>query len=232
MGKHSIAKTARGFVDIPGAKAVVAATAAGTLFGVGSSMALAAPEPEAQPVAPEAATVATVDLGQDVDEAAVAAAVEEEQAKDASGWTFSVARAEVKPEAPKPSPAERSGGTFSYKSVPYNGDLGEQIVAIARQGIGVPYVFGGSTPSGWDCSGFVMWILAQTGRSVPHTADGIAYQYSQIPASEARPGDLVWWPDRHIAVYAGGNQLIGAQNYGTGTVQTSLYGNYVFVRVS
>ena len=234
MGKHSFVKSTRtGFVATPAFKGVTAAAVAGTFFGFGSSMAMAAPEAseDAQPGAVQAEAT-TVDLAQDVDIAADA-----QDAAPESGWAFSESTVAVKAPAPAPAPASQAGNaqqesTFSYTPVPYNGSLGAQILGIARQGIGVPYVWAGSTPSGWDCSGFVMWILAQTGRSVGHGADIIASTYSIISPSEAQPGDLVWWPGQHIAVYAGNGQIIGAQNPGQGTVQTSLYGSYQFVRVS
>lgn len=231
MGKHSLATNGHGMAVMPGVKAVATAAAAGTIFGIGSTVAWAAPRDDAaSKVTAANASLATVDLAQSVPAAAGKSA---KDAPNASGWSFAVAKAEVKEPAPAASAAERESGstTFSYEPVAYNGDLAAQIMGIAQQGVGVPYVYGGATPAGWDCSGFVMWVLAQTGRSVPHSAGGIARTYSQIPASEARPGDLVWWPGQHIAFYAGGNSIIGAQNPRVGTEHRSLYGNYVFVRV-
>lgn len=234
MGKHSIVHTAQSLADTPAFKGMAVATVVGTFFGIGSSIAVAAPEDTAaqEDAAKEIKTLeaSTVDLAEGIDAA--------NQDVNNSGWTFNTASVEVKEPAPEPAPrsasahSASSSSTFSYAPVPYNGSLNEQILGIARQGIGVPYVWGGSSPAGWDCSGFVMWILAQTGRSVSHGADSIARAGTQVPASEAQPGDLVWWPGRHIAVYAGGGQIIGAQDYGIGTVQTSLYGSYVFVRMS
>lgn len=243
MGKHSIVKTAQGIAAKPGAKACAVATVAGAFFGIGSSMAVAAPE--AGSVAQQANKVvaAKVDLAKGISKDA-SAAKDGAQKGNQSGWAFTVAKAGVKP-APKvvadsadnseDSSAAATGSSGSHLQQyvpPADPSLGAEIVAVARTGIGVPYVWGGSTPAGWDCSGFVMWVLGHVGISVSHGADSIAQAFTSIPASEAKPGDLVWWPGQHIAIYAGNGQIIGAQTEGVGTVETSLYGSYQFVRVS
>ncbi|MDD7465708.1 MAG: C40 family peptidase [Actinomycetaceae bacterium] len=240
MGKHSIVKTAQGIAAKPGAKACAVATVAGAFFGVGSSMAVAAPEAENAVHHANKVVAAKVDLAKGLSDS--------KNSKDAAqktnqtGWAFTVAEASVKPapvverrdEVSSPAaPADHSGEARLRQYVPpADSSLGSEIVALARTGIGVPYVWAGSTPAGWDCSGFVMWVLGNLGISVPHGADPIARMFTSIPASEAQPGDLVWWPGRHIAIYAGNGQIIGAQDYGIGTIETSLYGSYEFVRVS
>lgn len=232
MGKHSIVTQTQGFIGTPAFRAIATATAAGSFFGIGTTVAVAAPQADNSIVRAPKAVAATVNLAADTDAKAAAEAAAE-SSQTSSGWTFNVATAEVK-EAPAQSESAqaKAESTFTYQPVPDNGTLGERIVGTARQGIGVPYVWGGSTPAGWDCSGFVMWTLGQLGISVSHGADSIAAQFTQIPASEAQPGDLVWWPGQHIAVYAGDGMIIGAQDYGIGTVHTPLYGSYSFVRVS
>ena len=230
MGKHSVVVKTHGFAGTPAFKAVATATVTGTFFGIGSTAAMAAPQSEGVESQPSQKVVAaTVDLAGNAEDAQTLAETTASESQETSGWIFNLATVEVKEAAPR---ATSSGSTFVYQPVPDNGTLGSRIVAVASQGIGVPYAWGGSTPAGWDCSGFVMWTLGQLGISVPHGGDSIASQFTQIPASEAQPGDLVWWPGRHIAVYAGNGMIIGAQDYGIGTVHTPLYGSYSFVRVS
>src|SRR5699024_869896 len=86
---------------------------------------------------------------------------------------------------------------------------GSSILATARSGIGTPYVYGGTSTSGWDCSGFVQWVYAQHGINLPRGAAGQAAAGTVIPRSEAKPGDLVYKPG-HIGIYAGGNQFVDA----------------------
>src|SRR5699024_2030152 len=88
---------------------------------------------------------------------------------------------------------------------------GSSILATARSGIGTPYVFGGTSTSGWDCSGFVQWVYAQHGIDLPRGANAQAAAGTVIPRSEAKPGDLVYKPG-HIGIYAGGNKFVDAGN--------------------
>ena len=116
-------------------------------------------------------------------------------------------------------------------SAPSSAAKGSSVLATARSGIGTPYVFGGTSPSGWDCSGFVQWVYAQHGVSLPRGADAQAASGTTIPRSEARPGDLVWKPG-HIGIYAGGNKFVDAGNSRVDTTERDIYsGSWTFVRV-
>lgn len=88
---------------------------------------------------------------------------------------------------------------------------GSEIVSIASRYIGTPYVVGGASPSGFDCSGLVQYVYAQVGISLPHSSSSIrnASNVSVISRAEAQPGDLIWSPG-HISIYIGGNQQIEA----------------------
>jgi len=89
------------------------------------------------------------------------------------------------------------------------------VVGIAMQYLGIPYVYGGSSPSGFDCSGFVMYVYGQMGVSLPHYT---VAQYSMgVPVSRAdlQPGDLVFFDGlNHVGLYIGGGQFIHAPHTG------------------
>ncbi|MDN5794356.1 MAG: C40 family peptidase [Intrasporangium sp.] len=89
------------------------------------------------------------------------------------------------------------------------------IVGIAQSMFGVPYVYGGSSPSGFDCSGFTSWVYRQAGVSIPRTAS--AQQSAATRVSSPRPGDLVFfgYPAYHVGIYVSPGRLIDAQRPGT-----------------
>ncbi len=108
------------------------------------------------------------------------------------------------------------GGTGSYGGpAPPASSLGGKAVQIAEQYLGVPYVWGGASPSGFDCSGLVMYVYAQLGVSLPHNA---AAQYASLPhvsLSDLQPGDLVFFYGfGHVGIYVGGNTVIHAPHTG------------------
>ena len=91
-----------------------------------------------------------------------------------------------------------------------------QVVGIALQYLGIPYVWGGSSPStGFDCSGFVMYVFAQLGVSLPHHAASIWGYGTPVPREQLAPGDLVFFSGLgHMGIYIGNNQYVHAPHTG------------------
>jgi cell wall-associated NlpC family hydrolase len=123
-----------------------------------------------------------------------------------------------------PAPAPASGGS-SGRAPPsqYGG-----VVGIAMQYLGIPYRWGGASPeTGFDCSGFVMYVYAQVGVSLPHNA-AMQYGYgSPVSRSELAPGDLVFFNGLgHNGIYIGGNQFIHSPHTGDVVKISSLTGWY------
>jgi cell wall-associated NlpC family hydrolase len=93
------------------------------------------------------------------------------------------------------------------------------LAAIAYTGIGHPYVWGGTTPNGWDCSGFTQWVYAQAGISIPRVNAWTAMKPTSTPA----PGDLVVQNGgAHVGIYVGNGMMISALNPSQGTLLHSV----------
>ncbi len=89
------------------------------------------------------------------------------------------------------------------------------VVGIAMQYLGVPYVYGGASPSGFDCSGFTMYVFAKVGVSLPHYTVSIYNMGTPVSRGELQPGDLVFFNGLgHMGIYIGGNQMIHAPHTG------------------
>jgi len=111
--------------------------------------------------------------------------------------------APVLPPAPIPVPAPSPAGGHP------------EAAAIAARYLGVPYRWGGDSPAGFDCSGFVMYVYAQLGISLPHYT---VAQYSlgtPVSRDELQPGDLVFFDGLgHVGIYIGGGQFIHSPHTG------------------
>lgn len=123
-------------------------------------------------------------------------------------------------------------------NTPKSSGKGSTVLATAQQYIGCKYVYGGTTPSGFDCSGFTSYVYKAHGVSLSRTAAG---QYSNgvaVSRSDLQPGDLVMFGKSgisHVAIYAGGGKIVHAANSSRGvttdTINSGYYNkNYVGAR--
>jgi peptidoglycan DL-endopeptidase CwlO len=128
-------------------------------------------------------------------------------------------RAAAKAAAEAQAHAPSSGGVASPPvNIPVgNPGVGHpQAASIALQYLGVPYVWGGASPSGFDCSGLVMYVYAQLGISLPHYT--VAQWNATLPISQSQmlPGDLVFFNGLgHVGIYIGNGQFVNAPHTGS-----------------
>ena len=126
-------------------------------------------------------------------EAAAAAAAAESGGSDVSVASVSA------PESGGSAPPARYGG----------------VVDIALQYLGVPYVWGGASPSGFDCSGLVVYVYGQLGISLPHYTGSLWQLGSAVSRDELQAGDLVFFNGLgHMGIYMGGGQFVHAPHTG------------------
>jgi len=92
-----------------------------------------------------------------------------------------------------------------------------KIINYSMKFIGVPYVFGGTSPNGFDCSGYVQYVFAKNGIILPRTADIQFTQGKLVSKNDLTPGDLVYFTTyapgaSHVGIYIGDNKFINAQS--------------------
>jgi len=100
-----------------------------------------------------------------------------------------------------------------------NLSMGEKVLEYAKTFVGVPYKYGGSSPSGFDCSGFTMYVYKHFGVDLPHSASAQANYGTYVEKSELKPGDLVFFKKpgksiHHVGIYAGNGYYIHAPQTG------------------
>ncbi len=249
--RHRAASRPRTALD-DAARAVARATASSRRYGVaiassGLIMSVAVPASAAVPAdqPADAAQSLAGDGAQAVDvtrltaaaRAALATSPVVEVPTEAAAWTFEApaltvtANPKPEPVVERPVAASRSqtraatGGTVPASAV------GNAVIEVAARYVGVPYVYGGTTPDGFDCSGFTSYVYAQLGITLPRTSSDQRYAGVEVPADQAQPGDLVWSPG-HIGIYAGDGMMIDAPRPGK-TVQfrAMWQSSPVFIRV-
>ena len=189
----------------------------------------AAPQPTTQP-APAATQPAAAPAP------AVTTPAAQQPATNTQGNTTSNSNASTSKSGS--SSSSKSSSSSSASTAPAasasSGSLRSQIVAYARQYVGVPYVWAGTTPAGWDCVGFVHYVFSHFGYSTPRRTGSSVGQYwggyTIVPASQAQPGDIMFWPG-HVGIYTGNGMHIAAWNPSMGTQERAVWGNPVYLRV-
>jgi cell wall-associated NlpC family hydrolase len=116
---------------------------------------------------------------------------------------------------------------------PYSKLDGATILKVAAKYVGTPYVFGGETPRGFDCSGYVAFVFAQFGIALPHSVHGQNRMGILIRPEDALPGDLVVMDDLgHDGIYAGNGNFYHAPRPGDYVKLAPIYTSRVhFVRL-
>lgn len=110
----------------------------------------------------------------------------------------------------------------TYDEPTYDSGTGSAVVAYAKQFLGNPYVYGGSSlTNGTDCSGFTMSVYAHFGYSLPRTSAAQRSAGVGVSLSDVKPGDIICY-NGHVALYIGGGQIIHASTPSTGIIISSM----------
>ncbi|MFA4966267.1 MAG: NlpC/P60 family protein [Thermoleophilia bacterium] len=125
--------------------------------------------------------------------------------------------------------AQQTGGTAPVADPGGSGN--SSVVGIAQRYLGVPYVYGGASPSGFDCSGLTMYCYAQVGVGLSHGATDQQHASTPVPISALQPGDLVFFGNAsysyHVGIYAGGGSMIHAPHTGAVVSYGSIGGAWI-----
>lgn len=131
---------------------------------------------------------------------------------------------------------ESENNSKEQEATNYNASKGEQIVAYAKKYLGCKYVYAGSGPSTFDCSGFTMYVYKHFGYSMGHSAVTQSRLGKYVSRSNLQPGDLVIFNNRanssigHVGIYVGGGNFIHASSGGGRVMISSLSGSYYNTR--
>ena len=127
----------------------------------------------------------------------------------------------VVPSQPTTSPAPTSQPAAPPSSAA-SGGYGPALLEWAKTKTGIPYVWGGTGPDGYDCSGLVYAGMKELGKGVQRSAAAQYNAYANVPFSEKQPGDLVFWSNNgtgsgvyHVAIYSGGDTILMAPKPGS-----------------
>jgi cell wall-associated NlpC family hydrolase len=139
--------------------------------------------------------------------------------------------------APAKAPTRKSSRPPAASPAPGSSVRGSSVLAIAARYVGTPYVYGGTSPHGFDCSGYVGYVYRQLGVSLPRTANQQMGATRRISRSQARAGDLVFFVSAsrayHVGIYAGGGMMYDAPHTGSSVGKRKIWdAAAVFGRVS
>ena len=139
--------------------------------------------------------------------------------------TTTTKRATTPTTKPHSTPTTKPGSTTATTAAPDPGPVdppdaatADAVVSTALKYLGTPYVWAGSSPSGFDCSGFVMYVYKQVGISLPHSSRMQAGHGAAVSRDALQPGDLLFFytPIHHVAIYIGNGKMVHAAGVGKG----------------
>lgn len=236
-----LASAATGTVAIVGRRAGVAAATSGIvvgMLGVAPATAAAPSEVSALPAVDTAGLAAGALT-------ALATAPQVSVAADTE-WSIEIPKVKlVKEEEPEPvvvadrtpPPSRDTERAPAPTPPPASGKLpqavqGNKVLEIAARYVGVPYRSGGTSPNGFDCSGFTQYVFGKLGISLPRTTSGQKNAGTVVARKDAKPGDLIWSPG-HVGIYAGDNMQIDSPRPGKTIQFRSIWqSNPVFIRIT
>lgn len=246
--RHRASRRPRTPLDDAARSVAAGASATGRRYGVAmvsSSflVTLAAPASAAVPLDHPSETLQSIDV------AALTAAARTALATSPTvvvpvdtTWTFDApvltvtANPEPEPVVPAPRTAPPPSAATPPVAAP-GGQVpasanGSAIIEIAARYVGIPYVYGGTTPDGFDCSGFTSYVYAQLGITLSRGSADQRYDGVEVPRDQAQPGDLVWSPG-HVGIFAGGNTMIDSPRPGKSVQFREMWQTSpIFIRVS
>ncbi|VEI13087.1 C40 family peptidase [Trueperella bialowiezensis] len=231
-GRHEMVKPRATFSKQTMTTAATA-SAAGMLVGLSAPIAFASPDnesidsrkaaavalqtPAAESAEPTSLELNTVSGGEwemqrvvVEAEAAPEPVVEEQETQADTGYEQTASN-----DAGTATNAEASYTEEAEPAPVYSGSS-SSVANTAMAYIGSPYRWGGTTPSGWDCIGFVRYVYAQHGVHIGGYTTSVLSVGRQVPYSQAQPGDILYWPG-HVAISVGGGQNVGSWNPNMGT---------------
>ncbi|GAE01000.1 N-acetylmuramoyl-L-alanine amidase [Clostridium botulinum B str. Osaka05] len=180
--------------------------------------------------AEEAQRKATEEAQRKVAEEAQRKAAEEAQRKATEEAQRKAVEEAQRKEAEVEASESQSKGqsNVSEKAPTTHGD----VISYARQYLGTPYVWGGTSPNGFDCSGFVQYVYRNAaGISLPRDTYGQIGAGSRVSQDQLQPGDLVFPDAGHVGIYIGGGQMIHAPKSGDVVKISSVWSFYAGVRI-
>lgn len=228
-GRHAFDREATlSAVNTPAGRGVATAVAVGAIFGV------IVPGAAADEQAPSGAKAAALDASQaeapQATEAVTASADAEwnvEQVEVQSATTGSDVAISATVSVPAARTATANGNAFtaeansgSNAAVAVNAlntsSSSSSVFGTAMSYVGAPYVSRGTSPSGWDCIGFVRYVYAQHGVAIGGSPSSVLSVGHRVAYADAQPGDILYWPG-HVGIYAGKGQNVAAWNSGMDT---------------
>jgi cell wall-associated NlpC family hydrolase len=155
--------------------------------------------------------------------------------KGSKGWMHGgyLTKTDKKPTQAASTQSVAASAPTTQKAASSSSSVGDQIAATAMKYLGAPYVWGGTTPAGFDCSGFTYFVVNQViGGGFSRDMETQAASGSYVDKGSLQPGDIVFqqntykWGLSHTGIYIGNGQFINAANENTGVVISNLNDSY------